>query len=131
MTRLVPIGLSGTGIKLHASKLGTFFVYTLGLSMLIFKKKSSPRFLGESSELWVLHKNYFLCNTQSFELSPRNMSEDFFLKIGILRAKVYTKSVNFCDLSSTFCHGGPCSRRRHGRNQLSIRSLMLHMYLTG
>ena len=93
MTRLVPIGLSGTGIKLHASKLGTFFVYTLGLSMLIFKKKSLPRFLGKSSELWVLHKNYFLCNTQSLEQFPRNLRRYFFLKIGILSPKVYTKNV--------------------------------------
>ena len=100
MTRLVPIGLSGTGIKLHASKLGTFFVYTLGLSMLIFKKKSSPRFLGKSSELWVLHKNDFLCNTQSLELFPRRFRRDFFLKIGIHRAKVYTKrvpNIEVCD----------------------------------
>ena len=28
----------------------------------------------------------------SLELSPRNIREDFFLKIGILRAKVYTKT---------------------------------------
>ena len=30
---------------------------------------------------------------QSLELSPRNIREDFFLKIGILCAKVYTKKV--------------------------------------
>ena len=93
MTCLIPIGLSGTGMKLHTSKLGTFFVYTLGLSMLIFKKKSSRRFLGKSSKLWVLHKNEFLCSTQSLELFPRNLCEDFFLKIGILSPKVYSKNV--------------------------------------
>ena len=85
--------LDEPGIKSHTSKLGTFFVDTLGLSMLIFKKKSSPRFLGKSSELWVLHKNDFLCNTQSLELFPRRFRRDFFLKIGIHRAKVYTKKV--------------------------------------
>ena len=84
MTRLVPIGLSGTWIKLQASKLGTFFLYTLGLSMLIFKKKSSPRFRG----IWILHKNDFLCNTQSLEQFPRNLCGDFFLKISILSPKV-------------------------------------------
>ena len=63
---------------------GDVFVYTLGLSMPIFKKKSPWRFLGKSSKLWVLHKNDFLCNTQSSELFPRNLCEDFFLKISIL-----------------------------------------------
>ena len=41
----------------------------------------------------VLHKKSFLCNTQSLELFPRNLREDFFLKIGILSPKVYTKNV--------------------------------------
>ena len=35
----------------------------------------------------------FLCNTQSLELFPRSLREDFFLKIGILSPKVYTKKV--------------------------------------
>ena len=73
--------------------LGTFFVYTLGQSMPIFKKKSSQRFLGNSSELRVLHKNDSLCKTQSLELFPRSLREDFFLEIGILCPKVYTKKV--------------------------------------
>ena len=30
---------------------------------------------------------------ESLELFPRNILKDFFLKIGILRAKVYTKNV--------------------------------------
>ena len=30
---------------------------------------------------------------KSLELFPRNLREDFFLKIGILSAKVYTKNV--------------------------------------
>ena len=93
MTCLIERALSGTRIKLHTSMLGTFFVYTLGLSMPIFKKKSLQRFLGKSSKLWVLHKNDFLCNTQSLELFPRNLRKDFFLKIGILSPKVYTKNV--------------------------------------
>ena len=93
MTCLISIGLSGGGMKIHTSKLGTFLVYTLGLSMPIFKKKSPRRFLGNCSKLWVLHKKSFLCNTQSLELFPRNLREDFFLKIGILSPKVYTKNV--------------------------------------
>ena len=94
MTYLIPISLSGAGMKLHTSKLGTFLVYTQGLSMLIFKKKSLRRFLGKSSKLWVLHKKLFLCNTQSSELFPRNLGKDFFLKISILSAKVYTTIVS-------------------------------------
>ena len=91
MTCLIGEAVDGPGMKSHTSMLGTFFVYTLGLSMPIFKKKSLRRFLGKSSKLWVLHKNDFLCNTQSLELFPRNLREDFFLKIGILSPKVYTK----------------------------------------
>ena len=79
---------------------GDVFVYTLGLSMPIFKKKCSRRFLGKCSKLWVLHKNDFLCNTQSLELFPRNHREDFFLKIGILSPKVYTKNVPNIEVSN-------------------------------
>ena len=93
MTCLMDRRLSGALIKLHTSMLGTFFVYTLAQSMPIFKKKSSQIFLGESCKLCVLHKKSFLCNTQSLELFPRNLREDFFLKIGILSPKVYTKNV--------------------------------------
>ena len=72
---------------------GDFFVYTLALCMPIFKKKSPLKRLGKSYKLWVLHKNSFLCNTQSLELFPRNLREDFFLKIGILSPKVYIKNI--------------------------------------
>ena len=57
MTCLMDRSLSGALIKLHTSTLGTFFVYTLAQSMLIFKKKCSQIFLGESCKLCVLHKN--------------------------------------------------------------------------
>ena len=93
MTCLMDRSLSGALIKLHTSMLGTFFVYTLGQSMPIFKKKSSQRFLGKSSELCVLHKNDFLYNTQSLELFPRNLCEDFFLKIGIQKTSPTQKYV--------------------------------------
>ena len=42
---------------------------------------------------WGHFLKSFLCNTQSLELFPRNLREDFFLKIGILSPKVYTKNV--------------------------------------
>ena len=63
--------------NINPNKIKTFFEYTLGLSMPIFKKKSPQRFLGKSSKLWVLHKNSFLCNTHSLELFPRNLHKDF------------------------------------------------------
>ena len=67
MTCLVVRSLSGTWMKLHSSMLGNFFVYTLTLSMPIFKKKSSRRFLEKIPKI--------------------------SLKIGILSVKVYTKKV--------------------------------------
>ena len=39
MTCLVVRSVSGTWMKIYSSMLGTFFVYTLTLSMPIFKKK--------------------------------------------------------------------------------------------
>ena len=74
------------------------FLYTPWDNVFQFsRKKSSWRFLGKGLKLCVLHKNDFLCNiqqcTQSLELFPRSPCEDFFLKIGMLSAKVYTKTV--------------------------------------
>ena len=45
--------------------------------------------------IWSQNTNAteFLCNTQSLEIFPRSLHEIFFLKIGILSAKVYTKNV--------------------------------------
>ena len=80
--------------------LGTFFVYTLALSMPIFKKKSRLKRLGKSSKLWGLHKKSFLCNTQSLELFPRNLRKDFFLKIGILHP---------CPAQNSVYHASHCS----------------------
>ena len=58
-------------MKLHTSMLGTFFVYTLTLTKYAdFQENTS---------------------IQSLELSPKNIRVDFFLKIGIHSAKVYTK----------------------------------------
>ena len=78
-------------MKLHTSMLGTFFAYTLALSMPIFKKKSLRIFLGECFKLCIVVtlRQYKV----HMELSPRNIHEDFFLKIGILSAKVYAKNV--------------------------------------
>ena len=49
----------------------------------------------------VLHKNSFLCNIQSLELFPRNLSVDFFLKIGILSLKVQKSSPTLKNATSS------------------------------
>ena len=57
MTCLIDRVLSEAGMKLHTflHMLGTFFVYTLALSMPIFKKKSLlRRFLEKSSKLFIV-----------------------------------------------------------------------------
>ena len=79
MTCLIVRVLSGVGIKLHTSILGTFLVYTLAQSMPIFKKKSSQRFLVETfklfivvtllpvcTRLYVYHYKYEFSNTNKF-----------------------------------------------------------------
>ena len=43
--------------------------------------------------LLVKYFNDLLDGQKSLQLSPRNICEDFFLKIGILSPKVYTKNV--------------------------------------
>ena len=90
MTCLVDRVLSGTGMKLHTSLLGTYFVYTLAKSRPIFKKKSLLRFLEKSHKLFI---EVNVTTMKSLELFSRNLRKDFFLKIGILIAKVYTKKV--------------------------------------
>ena len=77
MTCLISIGLSGGGMKLHTSKLGTFLVYTLGLSMPIFKKKSPRRFLGNCSKLWVLHKKSFYVIPKVWSFFPEISAKIF------------------------------------------------------
>ena len=54
MTCLLDEGLDGPGIKSHTSLLGTFFVYTLGPRIPIFKKKSSLKRLGKSSKISIV-----------------------------------------------------------------------------
>ena len=86
MTCLIPIGLTGAGMKLHTSMLGTFFVYTLGLSMVIFKKKIFVEIFGKNFQTF----HYSNVNSMKrLELFSRNLHKDFFLKISILSAKVY------------------------------------------
>ena len=46
--------LDESGMKSHTSMLGPFFVYTLGLCMPIFKKKSRLKRLGKSSKLFIV-----------------------------------------------------------------------------
>ena len=54
MTCLLDEVLDGPGTKSHTSLLGTFFVYTLGPRILIFKKKFSLKRLGKSSKISIV-----------------------------------------------------------------------------
>ena len=54
MTCLKGEGLDGLGMNSHTSMLRTFFVYTLALSMPIFKKKSPLKRLRKSSKLFIV-----------------------------------------------------------------------------
>ena len=54
MTCLKGEGLAGPEMKSHTYMLRTFFVYTLALSMPIFKKKSPLKRLGKSSKLFIV-----------------------------------------------------------------------------
>ena len=58
--------------------------------MPIFKKKI---FADNSGRKFTLYSSNVVTSIQSLELSLRNIREDFFLKIGILSVKVYTKNV--------------------------------------
>ena len=64
--------------------------YTLALCMPILKKKSLRRFLEETSKLFIV---LTLQQRKVWNFSPINIREDFFLKISIHRAKIYTKNV--------------------------------------
>ena len=96
MTCLVDRVQSVAWMKLHTSMLGTFFIYTLALSMPISKKKSSRRFLEKMPKLILV-----VTSMKSLELFSRNLCKDFFLKIGMLSAKVYTKKVPNIELHVT------------------------------
>ena len=87
MTCLKGEVLDGPGMKSHTFLLRTFFVYTLGLRMPIFKINSSLKRMGKMFSL------FNVTAMKSLELFPRRFREYFFLKINIQRAKVYTKNV--------------------------------------
>ena len=71
---------------------GDVFLYTLALSMPIFKKNLCGDFWEKVPNFTSLHCNN-VTTMKSLELFPRNHREDFFLKIDILSPKVYTKNV--------------------------------------
>ena len=54
MTCLIARVLGEARMKSHTSMLRTFFVYSLALCMLIFKKKSSRRFMEKTPQLFIV-----------------------------------------------------------------------------
>ena len=79
MTCLVDRVLSGAGMKLHTSMLGTFFVYTLALSMPLFKKKSTQRFMEKMTKLFIVVSNVTKHN-EKFRTFFQKSPQRFFLK---------------------------------------------------
>ena len=112
MTCLVDRVLSEAGMKLHSSTLGASFVYTLALIMTIFNKKSLQGFLEKSSKHFIVHSK--VTTMKNLDIFSRNLREDFFLKIGILSPKVYTK--NFPNLEA--CNFIPVPLRPMGIKQV-------------
>ena len=99
MTYLIDRVLGGS----HSSMLETYFAYTLALSMPIFKKKIFAEISGKKFQTFHCSK---VTTMKSLELLPRNLHEYFFLKIGILSAKVNTKNVPNIDV----CNFNPAPR---------------------
>ena len=69
---------------------GDLFCIHLGTKYANFQEKIFADISGR--KLQTLYSSN-VTTIQSLQLSPRNICEDFFLKIGILCAKVYTKKV--------------------------------------
>ena len=55
----------------------------LTLPIPILEKISLREALKKSVKLWVLHKNYFLCNSRFLSIFSRAPSRDIFSKIGM------------------------------------------------
>ena len=111
MTCLKGEGLDGPGMKSHTSMLRTFFVYTLALSMPIFKKKISPEMSGKKFQTfhcspapvlcWVIRPMQIppaktICPMKTKSLS---IVAYFPCRLLILLKACYFKKVVFVDLS--------------------------------
>ena len=90
MTYLINRILDGAGMKSHAFMLGTFFSIYLGSLYADFQEKIFFETSGKKFQTFHCSK---VTTMKSLELCPRRFRQDFFLKIGIHRAKVYTKKV--------------------------------------
>ena len=80
MTCLEARLLSGAGMKLHSSMLGTFFVYTyihLGTMYANFQEKIFAGISGK--QIQTLHCSN-VTTMKSLELFPRNLPRRFFLE---------------------------------------------------
>ena len=88
MTCSVVGSLSGTWMKLHSSMLGTFFVYTLTLSMPIFKKKSPRRFLEKMPKLFIV---VTLLQWKVWNFLPEISAEIFSWKLAYLVSRCIQK----------------------------------------
>ena len=71
----------------------------LGTNYANFQEKIFPDISGRKFQ--TLYSSNVTA-IQSLDLSPRNIRKDFFLKIGILCAKVYTKKVPNIEVCNYF-----------------------------
>ena len=76
--------------KVTCFYVGDLFCIHLGTKYANFQEKIFADISGR--KLQTLYSSN-VTTIQSLQLSPRNICEDFFLKISKLRAKVYTKKV--------------------------------------
>ena len=82
--------LDGAGMKSLTFYAGDVFCIYLGSLYADFQEKIFPETSGKKFQTFHCSN---VTTMKSFELSPRRFREVFFLKIGIQRAKVYTKNV--------------------------------------
>ena len=82
--------MGGSGAGSHTSKLATFFVMPLALSIPICNKKSHPTRAVECHKLFI---EVTLLHMENLRHSTALVGCDFLLQIGILSAKGITKNV--------------------------------------
>ena len=68
----------GTGVCKPTCLYGPLLITSRSVHKPNFMQKCPGAFLGEIVKLWILHKNDFLCNTQSLSIFPQGMSLDIF-----------------------------------------------------
>ena len=117
MACLIVKALSRARMKLHTSMLGMFFVYTLGLSMPIFKKKSSQRFLGKVPNFvyyikmifYVIHKFWNFSQKSPRRFFLENRHSTWFQGVYKKRPQHRSMKLHPCPAQNTAFQASHCS----------------------